>query len=211
MKLRYLATVVVFALTTVAANAQTSTQTSVQTHDASEQGNFGLYMNPIAVRASNTIADTGQFAFLGNNSTSNVFYGYNLGGFYDFYHSGSLAAGFDMRFSDLHANNALLRQFLVGVRVSGKPFGRPFKPYIEAAVGDGSTKAPTSLVHVSKLDYGIFAGVDYRLARHVDFRVFELGYGSLTTVSTGSVGGGQTVAFPADKLISFSSGLVFRF
>jgi hypothetical protein len=203
MKLRYLASVVVLALTTVAAFAQT--------HDAPAQGNVGLYFNPIAIRASNSVADTGTFAFLGDNSTSNVFYGYNLGGFYDFFHSGSLATGFDMRFSDLHANNAMLKQFLVGIRVSGHPFVRPIKPYIQVSVGEGSTKAPYSTIHVGKLDYGVFGGVDYTLARHVDFRALEIGYGSLTTVSSGSVPNGGTIAVPAATLISFSSGLVFRF
>jgi hypothetical protein len=203
MKLRYLATAVVLALTTVAAFAQN--------HDAPAQGNFGLYLNPIAIRASNSYADSGPYAFLGQNSTSQVFYGYDLGGFYDFFHSGSLATGFDMRFSDLHANNALLKSFLVGLRVSGQPFARPFKPYIQVSVGEGSTKAPNSTIHIGKLDYGVFGGVDYRLGRHVDFRAIEIGYGSLTTASTATVGAGGTVAIPAATLISFSSGLVFRF
>jgi len=197
MKLRYLATVVALTLTTVAAHAQT-------------QGNVGLYFNPIAIRASNSVADSGPYAFLGQNSTSNVFYGYNLGGFYDFFHSGKLSTGFDMRLSDLHANNAMLKQFLVGLRVADQPFKRPFKPYVQISVGEGSTKAPESTVHEGKLDYGIFGGVDYTLGRHVDFRVFEIGYGSLTTASTSSIAAaGPTI--PAAKLVSFSSGLVFRF
>jgi hypothetical protein len=202
MKLRYLGTVVVLLLTTVATYSQDKTQT---------QGNVGLYLNPIAIRASNSVADTGPYAFLGQNSTSQVFYGYNLGGYYDFYHSGSMAAGFDMRFSDLHANNAMLKNFLVGVRVSGEPFSRPFKPYVEATIGDGSTKAPNSTIHISKVNYAVFGGVDYTLARHVDFRVFEIGYGSLTTVSSATVGAGGNIAIPSSTLLHFSSGLVFRF
>ncbi|MDP9050385.1 MAG: hypothetical protein M3O31_06615 [Acidobacteriota bacterium] len=198
MKLRYFATVVVLALTTVAAHAQT-------------QGNVGLYFNPVAIRISNSNADTGPFAFLGQNATSNVFYGYDLGGFYDFYHSGSLSAGFDMRFADLHANNAMLKDFLVGVRVSGQPFARPFKPYLQASVGNGRTKAPNSTVRVSKLDYAVFGGVDYTLAKHVDFRVFEVGYGSMVTVSTATVGAGGNFPTKASTLLNFSSGLVFRF
>jgi hypothetical protein len=202
MKLRYLATVVVLALTTVAAHAQ---------EQKTDQGNVGLYFNPIAIRVSNTVPDNGPYAFLGQNSLSQVFYGYDIGGTYDFFHAGSIATGFDMRYSDLHANNALLRSFLVGIRVSAKPFARPFKPYVQLSVGDGTTKAPNSTVHVAKLDYGIFGGVDYTLARHVDFRMFEIGYGSITTVSTGTVGAGGNTAFPASKQINFSSGLVFRF
>ena len=201
MKLRYLATVVVLALTTVAANAQS-------------QGNVGLYFNPIATRVSNSVVDTGDsgvYAFLGQNTTSRVFWGYNLGGYYDFYHAGNLTAGFDLRFSDQHANNAMLKNFLVGVRVSGAPFRRPIKPYIEATFGKGSTKAPASTIHVGKVDYAIFAGADYTLSRHVDFRAIEVGYGSLTTVSSATVGAGGNIAIPASKLLNISSGLVFRF
>jgi hypothetical protein len=194
MKLRYLATVVVLAMTTVATHAQ-----------------VGIYLNPIAIRASNSVADSGPYAFLGQNSTSNVFYGYNLGGYYDFLHSGKLSTGFDMRFADLHANNAMLKDFLVGLRVSGQPFARPIKPYIQVSVGTGLTKAPDSTVRVNKLDYGVFAGVDYTLARHVDFRVIEIGYGSLATVSSATVGQGNGIGIPSSTLINFSSGLVFRF
>jgi hypothetical protein len=195
MKLRYLATVVALALTTVALHAQ-----------------VGLYFNPIAIRVSNSVADTGPYAFLGQApSTSNVFYGYNLGGYYDFLHSGKIDTGFDVRFSDLHANNAMLRNFLVGLRVSGKPFSRPFRPYLEATIGDGSSKAPNSTLHISKIDYAFFGGVDYRLAQHVEWRVAEIGYGALTTVSSATVGAGGTVAIPPSKLVNFSTGLVFRF
>ena len=197
MKLRYLATVVFLALTTVAAHAQS-------------QGNVGLYFNPVAIVATNSLADTGPYAFLGQNSTSQVFYGYNLGGYYDFFHSGKVGVGFDMRFSDLHANNAMLRDFLVGVRVSGTPFARPFKPYVQISVGDGTTKAPLSTIHISKLDYGVFAGVDYSLAHHVDFRAFEVGYSSLATASTSTIAASGP-SIPASKLLTFSSGLVFRF
>jgi hypothetical protein len=201
MKLRYLATVVVIVLTTVAAHAQ---------DQKPEQGNVGLYFNPIAIRVSNSNADSGPYAFLGQNSTSNVFYGFNLGGYYDLYHQGKLNAGLDARYSDLHANNALLRDFLGGVRVSGQPFG-PFKPYGEIVLGTGTTKAPDATVKVRKLDYAIFGGVDYTLARHVDWRIFEIGYGSLVTVSTATVGAGGPFPTTASKLINFSAGLVFRF
>jgi hypothetical protein len=198
MKLRYFATVVVLALTTVAAHAQS-------------QGNVGLYFNPIAIRVSNSNADSGQFNFLGQNATSNVFYGYNLGGFYDFFHSGSVSAGLDMRFADLHADNAMLKDFLVGARVSSQPFSRPFRPYLQASIGNGRTKPQDATVRVSKLDYAIFGGVDYPLAKHIDFRIFEVGYGSLVTVSTATVGGGGNFPLKASTLINFSSGLVFRF
>ena len=194
MKLRSIAAVAVLAFATVAAHAQT-----------------GLYFNPVAIRVSNSTADTGPFAFLGQNSTSRVMYGYSYGGYYDFFHSGPLSAGFDMRESDLHANNAMLRSFLVGARVSVKPFTRPIKPYAQFSFGVGTTKPPASTVHVSKFDYALYGGIDYTLQKHIDFRVVEIGYGSVTTVSSGTVGGGGTLNIPASNQISFSSGLVFCF
>ncbi|MGD0798930.1 MAG: outer membrane beta-barrel protein [Acidobacteriaceae bacterium] len=198
MKLRYLATVVVLSLTTVAAYAQS-------------ENRVGLYLNPLAIRVSNPVVDNGPLAFLGQNSTSQVFYGFDLGGYYDFFHSGKLDAGFDIRESDLHANNALLKSFLVGARVSAHPFTRPFKPYLQASIGLGTTKPPASTIHISKVDYAIYGGLDYTLQRHVDFRVVEVGYGSLTTASSATVGAGGNIAIPASNLVSFSSGLIFRF
>jgi hypothetical protein len=194
MKLRSIAAVAVLAFATVAAHAQT-----------------GLYFNPVAIRVSNPTVDAAPFAFLGLNSTSQVFYGYDFGGYYDFFHSGPLSAGFDVRESDLHANNAMLRSFLVGARVSANPFTRPIKPYAQFSFGLGTTKPPASVVRISKFDYVLYGGVDYTLKAHVDWRVAEIGYGSLTTVSTGTVGGGGTQSIPASTQISFSSGLVFRF
>jgi len=199
MKLRSIAAVAVLAFATVAARAQ-----------------VGLYFNPVAIRVSNSVFDTGDsgnYAFLGPNSTSRVFYGFDYGGYYDFLHSqsGKLSAGFDMRESDLHANNALLRSFLVGARISGKPFSRPFKPYAQISFGLGTTKPPASVVRISKFDYVLYGGVDYTLKAHVDWRVAEIGYGSLTTVSSAYVGGGANLYIPASNQVSFSSGLVFRF
>jgi len=194
MKLRSIAAIALLALTALAARAQ-----------------VGLYLNPVAIRVGNSSADAGPYAFLGQNSTSQVFFGYDFGGYYDFFHSGPVYAGIDVRESDLHANNAMLRSFLVGARVSAKPFRRPFKPYAQISVGVSTTKAPASTVHVSKFDYALYGGVDYTLQKHIDFRVLEIGYGSLTTVSSADVGGGGTLNIPAANQLSFSSGLVFRF
>jgi hypothetical protein len=197
MKLRYLATVVVLALTTVVAHAQNE---------------IGLYINPIATHVTNSTLDTSTFAFLGPTSTGRTFWGVNLGGYDDFYHAANgITAGIDVRWDDLRANNAALKDFLIGVRVSGKPFSRPIKPYIQASVGEGATKAPHSAISVKKVDYRISGGLDYTLQRHLDFRVIEVGYGMLTTISSATVGAGGDVAIPQSGMLSFSSGLVFRF
>ena len=178
---------------------------------AAAHAQIGVYMNPVAIRVSNSVKDTGPFAFLGQNSTSQVMFGYSLGGYDDFFHSGKLAAGVDMRLQDLHANNAMLRDFFLGVRVSGTPWQRPIKPYVQASVGVTTTKPPQSTVHTSKGAYLVMAGADYTLARHVDLRMIEVGYGSLTTVSSSTIGAGGNTAIPAAKMVTFSSGLVFRF
>ena len=195
MRLRLFATaVLVLVLSSAAAHAQ-----------------IGVYMNPVAIRVSNSTKDNSSFSFLGQNSTSQVMFGYSLGGYDDFFHSGKLGAGIDMRLQDLHANNAMLRDFFLGVRVSGTPWERPIKPYVEAAVGVTTTKPQQSRGHTSKGAYLVMAGADYTLARHVDLRMIEVGYGSLTTVSSGTIGSGGNVSFPASKMVTFSSGLVFRF
>jgi hypothetical protein len=107
MKLRYFATVVVLALTTVVAHAQIQNQ-------------IGIYINPIATRVSNSTLDTSTFAFLGTTSTARTFWGVDLGAYDDFYHAANgITAGIDVRWDDLHANNAALKDFLIGVRVSG--------------------------------------------------------------------------------------------
>lgn len=192
MNFRYLALAVGLALTTLAAHAQ-----------------VGLYINPVAIRISNSQADTGPFAFLGENSKSNIFYGVNIGGYYNFYQQGKTEVGLDIRDSITNGNSATLNSFLVGIRVAIAPFKRPLKPYLQASVGVGTTRPPTSSVRSNRAQFGVFGGADYTLSRHVDFRVVEIGFNSLTTASSSTIGG--TGNIPASKLLSFSTGLVFRF
>ena len=72
----------------------------------------------------------------------------------------------------------------------------------------GSSKPPTSPIHLNRLQFGIYGGLDYTLAKHVDFRVFELGYGAVSTVNSGDFGG--TTTFPSSRLLHHQHGLVFR-
>ena len=192
MKFRLFAVVVSLALMTIAAHAQ-----------------VGLYLNPIAIHVSNSKADTGPFAFLGENSTSKMFYGVNFGGYYDFYQQGKTEVGLDVRDSIVHGNSASLNSFLVGIRVATKPFSRPLKPYLQASVGIGTSRPPTTTVRTNRAEFGVYGGVDYELNRHVDYRIAEVGFNSLTTASSTTIGGIGDI--PASRLISFSTGLVFRF
>jgi len=192
MKFRFFALVVVFALTTIAAHAQ-----------------VGLYFNPIATRISNSQPDTGPFAFLGENSTSRMFYGVDIGGYYNFYQQGKTEVGVDVRDTIEHGNSAALNSFMVGVRVATKPFSNALKPYIQASVGVGTTRPPHSTVRVNRQQFAVYGGADYPLNRHVDFRVVEVGFSSLSTASTSTIS--NTGNIPASKLLSFSTGFVFRF
>ncbi|MDE3105053.1 MAG: hypothetical protein KGK08_07740 [Acidobacteriota bacterium] len=227
MKLRFLAAAATLALAAHAAYAQqtgeaSSSQSSTASPAASAPAQVssatpterapykgGLYLNPYAVRISNTVADTGTFAFLGSGNKSAVFYGVTFGGYYDFAEAGKLHAGLEVRDSLAHGHSASINSFLVGARVSGQAFSRPIKPYALIAVGAGTTRSATNPVHITRLQYGVYAGADYPLNRHFDWRTFEVGYGSVTTVSNDTVGG--TASIPASTAISFTTGFVIRY
>jgi hypothetical protein len=199
MKLRYLAVAACLAPTLI-----------LTLKPAVARAQAGIYIAPIAIRGSNSTADTGTFAFLGSRQTSQMFYGVNIGGYYNLYHEGKTEAGIDVRDTIVHGNNASLNSFLVGVRIATSPFARPLKPYVQVSVGAGTSKPPTSAVHVTKVQYGAFVGADYTLNRHIDFRVIEIGYNSLQTVSSSTIGS-TSATIPSTSLLSFSSGIVLRF
>jgi hypothetical protein len=211
MKLRLVVSCLALALLHLAARAQDN-PSQVPPANASETkvgpGDVGLYVNPVGTRITNSKADTGTFAFLGENQTERWFVGANIGGYVNFYHAPRFDAGIDLRDTIVSSNNAKLNSFMVGARVIAKPIAESFKPYLQVSVGVGSSKPPTSPIHLNRLQYGIFGGLDYTLAKHVDFRAFELGYGGVTTVNSGNFGG--TTTFSASRLFSVSAGLVFR-
>ncbi len=192
MTLRSLIVFAVLAVAPAAASAQT-----------------GLYLNPIAIRVSNSVADKGTFAFLGQNQTAQTFWGVNFGGYFDFKNPRPIKFGLDMRDSILHGSGASLNNFLVGIRISGRPFNNALKPYIEPVVGEGHSRAPFTAITVGKVEYGAFAGVDYATSHHIDFRLVEVGYQSLITASSETIGGTATI--PSSTMLSVSTGLVFRF
>jgi hypothetical protein len=193
MKLRFLAAIAGFVMATGVARAQ-----------------IGIYTTPIFSRISNSTPDSGVFAFLGPNTTSRVFAGFGLGAYDDLYHSGNLEAGLDLRGNILRGNGAQLNSLLFGGRVAYKSVQRPnIKPYFQVGIGVGSSKAATNPVHISKLEYNVAAGLDYSFASHVDFRVVEIGYGSVQTISTNAID--QVGAVSNSQLVTFSTGLVFRF
>jgi hypothetical protein len=193
MKLRFLASALALAITTIAAHAQ-----------------VGIYVNPVVSRISNSTADTGPFAFLGSGQTSQIFGGVDFGGYYDFAHFSKADVGVDVRDAFEHGNNASLNSFLVGLRLAAKPMAfAGLKPYAQFSVGAGRTKAPKSNATIERLQYGIYVGADKALAKHVDWRIIEVSYGSVDTISSQTFNGPTPV--PAARILTFSTGLVFRF
>lgn len=193
MKLRLLAAVIGFAMATGAAHAQ-----------------IGLYATPIVSRISNSTPDTSVFAFLGTGSTSRIFEGFGIGVYDDFYHAPRFDAGLDVRGNIMRGAGAQLNNFLLGGRVAFKPVSFPVKPYVELLGGVGGSKAAHNPLYVSKAEYNVSAGADYPLGKRVDWRVLEIGYGSVQTISSGIENGTSGALPPASKLINFSTGIVIR-
>jgi hypothetical protein len=191
MKFRLLAAVVGFAMLTGVAQAQ-----------------IGIYATPIFSNISNSTVDNGVFAFLGPNTTSRLFKGFGFGAYDNLYHSGKIEAGPDIRFSILRGNGAQLNTFLVGGHVDYKTRNPAIKPYGLLGIGVGNSKAATNSVHLTKFEYNIAGGVDYAFASHVDWRVLEIGYGSVQAISTGAIA--ATGSSSSSRMINFSTGLVFR-
>ncbi len=176
---------------------------------ATSHAQIGLYVNPVATRVSNSKADSGVFAFLGDGSTSRMLWGANIGGYYDRWHGEKYDAGIDIRDTIIGANNARLNNFLIGARVVAKSWSPNWRPYVQLSGGAGTTRAPHSTVKTSRATYGVFVGADYKLSRAIDLKAFEIGYGSLTTISSATVGSAVT-SYPSSNLIQVSAGLVFR-
>lgn len=193
MKLRFLALALAMVAPTLAAHAQ-----------------IGIYVNPVVSRISNSTADTGPFAFLGSGDKAQTFGGVDFGGYYDFAHLSKADVSVDVRDAIQHGNNASLNTFMVGGRLAAHPmsFGG-IKPYVQFSVGEGRTRPPLSNAHIQRLQYGVFGGVDKSLAKHIDWRIIEVSYGSLTTISSQTFGGPTKI--PAARVLGFSTGFVFRF
>ncbi|HXS14156.1 MAG TPA: outer membrane beta-barrel protein [Acidobacteriaceae bacterium] len=192
MRLRYVLAAVVLAAVAASASAQ-----------------VGVYVNPVFTRISNSTPDTGPFAFLGEGATSRILGGVDLGGYYNITHGPGMKFGVDVRDTTVHSNNASLNVFSLGGRLEGAPLAGGIRPYAQIAAGLATSKAQQTQVHTNRGMFGIFAGIDYPLNRHVDFRIVELGYGSVTTQNSFIKGGPTPIG--ASRMIHVSSGLVFRF
>jgi hypothetical protein len=176
---------------------------------AGAEAQIGVYLNPVVTRISNSTPDTGSFSFLGDGVTSRTFGGVDFGGYYDVTHGPGAKLGVDVRDTVVHAANASLNTFAISGRIEAAPLTHGIRPYAQVSVGAARSKPEQSLVHTTRAAFGGFVGLDVPLGTHVDFRLVELGYGSVTTSNSYIYGGPQPIG--ASAQISVSSGLVFRF
>ncbi len=193
MRLRLLAPLAaVLALATGAAHAQ-----------------VGIYLTPTFSRITNTTPDSSVFAFLGTNNTSRAFEGFRVGLYDDLLHSPKVETGLDLRAGIMRGGGARLADFLIGPRFTFKPQSTLLRPYVQIEGGVGSTSAAHNPLTVSKGQYGFQAGVDRPLGHVVEFRIIEVGYTFLQTVSSGTINAGTALP-PASRILTFGTGLVFR-
>lgn len=174
----------------------------------SAQAQIGVYLNPVVTRVHISQPDSGPFAFLGDNTTTRYFGGVAMGGYYNFSHQPGFDFGVDVRDTIVHNNNASLNTFSLAARLQAKQW-HAVKPYVQLAIGAGTSKSQQSQLHTTRAEYGIFGGLDHALSKHIDFRIVEVGYGSVSTTSSAIYGSGTTI--PDASLFNISSGLVFRF
>jgi hypothetical protein len=191
MKFRFTVLAFVLAMMTVAAHAQ-----------------VGLYFNPVVSRVSNSTPDYGPFAFLGQGGTSQIFGGVDFGGNYTFSHQPNFDFGVDVRDAIQHGDSALLNSFLVGAYIQAHPLAYGLKPYGQLSFGAGKTEAKLNPAHIEKFEFMVYGGVDKPLNKHVDFRVVEIGYGTVSTISSAVYHGSTPI--PSANLLSFSTGFVFH-
>jgi hypothetical protein len=209
MKLRFL--VFLFALlAATSALAQDNNMALPKTANAGEGKIFGFYLNPVVSNMSGS-ADSGPFAFLGAGNTSRIFGGIDYGAYLDFLHNGRAMLGIDMRDVVLHGNSGSdLNSFLVGLRISYKTSSSSrWRPYVMPQVGSGRSRSALNPVHKTNVQYGLSAGADYRLGKHIDLRVLEIGYGQVTTVNSSEFN--QPTNIGPVSMINVSTGFVFRF
>ena len=149
--------------------------------------------------------------------------GFTGGAYYDFKSFGPVRLGVDLRGSTTNTKRgaqtnsdgagAHIYSALGGVRLSFHTPIKYIKPYVEGAAGLGRTNygvltnASTSnyvtpgVQTVSNLEYHGYAGIDLPFASFASWRVFEAGYGALTST------GNAAHTYP---IMSISTGIVLH-
>jgi opacity protein-like surface antigen len=155
-----------------------------------------------------------------NSNSDNWAYGGGAGAYLQHGHFVFLSAGLDLRFEDLKGSSSGSGYSTsynetagyIGPRLAFRPHILPVQPYVEALVGAAHIQdtnnvqelTPNGILTVNtspsetKFSYQIVGGLDYTLLPRIDWRVAEVGYGTLKAF-------GDSV-----NPISVSTGIVIR-
>jgi hypothetical protein len=140
-----------------------------------------------------------------DNSENGWLYGPAVGLYSDFIHAGPIRFGTDVRGEFIRgANNASRNDVLLGLRLAVKPPVLPIKPYIQGSAGVAVTHGPGSGGSSTNLQYRVAGGVDYTILPHIDWRVIEVGEGSLVNYTFGSG------LHQSNSLLTLATGIVLR-
>ena len=160
---------------------------------------IGIYATYDAQHAS----DKDQNLAAGISSSPHTWQNGPTFGFYDDYlHAGPIRLGTDVRYDILHGDGSTRQGLLLGLRLAVKPPVLPIKPYIQASAGFEHTSHSNFATSGTNGQYRIAGGVDWTLLPRFDWRVVEVGRGSL--FGQGSTG------ITTNALTTLSSGFVFR-
>jgi hypothetical protein len=128
-------------------------------------------------------------------------YGPTVGIYFDTSHFTIVELGVDIRGSFLGGGGATqVQSGLAGPRIVLRTPIIPIRPYAEGLLGVGHANIGQGVERVSQttFEYQLLAGVDFTLIPHIDWRIVEFSYGSLSNFE-----GGLTPK-------SLSTGIVFR-
>jgi hypothetical protein len=192
MKLRSIALFLAIVLATAAAHAQAGVYLSM---DAQQFNQIGISSRP-APGAT-------------NNDRPWIF-GPGYGIYYDIshLHTGPIVFGLDVRGDTLRRqlyNSQIDRQDgLFSIRVATKDKVIGGTPYIIGGFGIGHTRTPTHTYYSNNLVYQVGLGLDRKIHKGWDWRVFEATAGALGSYQVGYAPN------QSNYLITLSTGLVFR-
>jgi hypothetical protein len=160
-----------------------------------------------------TNSATAQLAFYGefnathDPSTASWYKGFTGGAYDNFIHLGPIRAGLDLRGAYATGNQYGYRDFLLAPRLEVNPPMLPIRPYVQASVGFGGTEyqgtSRLATHYSNKLQYGVTAGLDYKLIPLIDLRVAEVEYLRMSGITSGATA-------PAINLVTVGTGVVLR-
>lgn len=194
--MKFLAALVVLAASSLAAHAQ-----------------FAVYAMGSAGKLSGYPVATfsGSTATIQNNGSLWA-YGGAVGIYDNFLRLGPIKLGGDIRgfaqtssaSNNTSTNANKLRGGLIGLRLAGSAPLIPFKPYIQAEIGGGSSNFGLNTTNTGGLIYQVQGGADFTIFPHLDVRA-EYGVGQFVNV------GGISTTNSSYTLQQLGAGAVLRF